>query len=160
MLPRYHIAPSENAATPSVPSTAFASSPCGPVPARHLPALTSSLKAGSASSRRFTTKFALRSHHPLLSGYRVETTMSRGLFYSYHLACWALAALAFCFTFRVAGDAFTPKPLSTRQNVANSSVLEVFQVNPPVLTPAGATCEQTLMVHSFGNSYGQPYVGK
>lgn len=62
-----------------------------------------------------------------------------------------------------------------------AALLNVFQVYPPVLTvdPEGAlgisdgtsasavhttpsrqaTCQQTLVVHSFGSSYGQPYVG-
>ncbi|KAE8453075.1 hypothetical protein EG329_012262 [Mollisiaceae sp. DMI_Dod_QoI] len=64
----------------------------------------------------------------------------------------------------------------------SSAVLEVFQVYQPVLTPAGATdetisddgsentttiaqsgaiksCEVVLMVHSFGFSYGLPFIG-
>ncbi len=63
-----------------------------------------------------------------------------------------------------------------------SSVLECFQVYQPVLTPSGATdetvlgngsentttiaeietnnsCDVVLMVHSFGLSYGKPFVG-
>ncbi|KIX96690.1 uncharacterized protein Z520_07409 [Fonsecaea multimorphosa CBS 102226] len=63
-----------------------------------------------------------------------------------------------------------------------SSVLRVFQVHPPVITPdtvvqgallqddggpgkpfvsrmAGCVVTQTLMTHSFANSYGKPYVG-
>lgn len=66
---------------------------------------------------------------------------------------------------------------------SSTAVLEVFQVYQPVLTPSGATddtttgdgsentttiaqsgtassCEVTLMVHSFGYSYGMPFVGK
>jgi hypothetical protein len=65
---------------------------------------------------------------------------------------------------------------------ATSSVLEVFQVYQPVLTPSGVTgettlgdgsentttiasvasgsyCEVVLMEHTFANSYGQPFVG-
>ncbi|EXJ66144.1 uncharacterized protein A1O5_10759 [Cladophialophora psammophila CBS 110553] len=72
---------------------------------------------------------------------------------------------------------------STQSIVAAvASVLRVFQVNPPILTPEaishrtllqdeggssgsfvsqvpGCTVTQTLMVHSFANSYGHPYVG-
>lgn len=64
---------------------------------------------------------------------------------------------------------------------ATTALLEVFQIYPPVSTvgPNGEleitdgssnasvdvipsrqpTCSETLVVHSFGNSYGQPYVG-
>ncbi|KAF8855092.1 hypothetical protein BDZ45DRAFT_21175 [Acephala macrosclerotiorum] len=65
---------------------------------------------------------------------------------------------------------------------SSTAVLEVFQVYQPVLTPSGATdeilsaagyvntttiaqsssassCQVTLMVHSFGFSYGIPFVG-
>ena len=42
----------------------------------------------------------------------------------------------------------------------SSSLLEVFQVSPPMLSPADATCKQTLMVHPFAFSYGHPYVGE
>ncbi|CZR59558.1 related to peptide-n4-(n-acetyl-beta-d-glucosaminyl) asparaginase amidase N [Phialocephala subalpina] len=65
---------------------------------------------------------------------------------------------------------------------SSTAVLEVFQVYQPVLTPSGATdetltaagdentttiaqsgaassCQVTLMVHSFGYSYGIPFVG-
>ena len=68
-------------------------------------------------------------------------------------------------------------------SVSASAVLEVFQVYQPVLTPSGATdetilgngaentttigqaaansgCEVLLMDHSFGFSYGIPFVGK
>ncbi|KAF2101082.1 hypothetical protein NA57DRAFT_65370 [Rhizodiscina lignyota] len=41
----------------------------------------------------------------------------------------------------------------------SSNVLRDFQVTAPVYAPPDAKCEQTLMVHSFGNSYGQPFVG-
>ena len=72
-----------------------------------------------------------------------------------------------------------PAPSAT----PSTGVLEVFQVYQPVLTPSGATdettlsdgkentttiaptghtssCEIVLMVHSFGYSYGMPFVGK
>jgi hypothetical protein len=41
----------------------------------------------------------------------------------------------------------------------NSSLLDCLQVAPPVLSPDGE-CQQTLMVHTFAYSYGQPFVGK
>ena len=64
-----------------------------------------------------------------------------------------------------------------RDENAGRSVLECFQPTQPVLLPQGATtsdgrvaegtapkvsssCTATLMVHSFGNSYGQPFVGR
>lgn len=54
------------------------------------------------------------------------------------------------------------------------SVLEVIEVYPPVRFEQGqidfpspfaeqqptSSCQQTLVVHSFGNSYGQPYIGR
>lgn len=56
---------------------------------------------------------------------------------------------------------FSPDFLASRQvsDPTNGSVLEIFQVYPPVLTPSNATCKQTLMAHTFAYSYGQPYVG-
>lgn len=69
----------------------------------------------------------------------------------------------------------------TYARAVSNAVLEVFQVYPPVLTvtPGGIleitdgssnasidvipsrqpTCQETLVVHSFGLSYGMPYVG-
>jgi hypothetical protein len=47
----------------------------------------------------------------------------------------------------------------TPRAVDNSSLLECLQVAPPVSKPAGG-CEQSLMVHTFAYSYGQPFVGK
>lgn len=41
----------------------------------------------------------------------------------------------------------------------NSSLLECLQVGPPVLNQAQA-CQQTLMVHTFALSYGEPFVGE
>ncbi|CBX92267.1 predicted protein [Plenodomus lingam JN3] len=38
----------------------------------------------------------------------------------------------------------------------DSSPLECLQVAPPVLSPAGG-CQQTLMIHTFAQSYGQPF---
>lgn len=74
-------------------------------------------------------------------------------------------------------------PTSTSSAVASPTVLECFQVAPPVLTPQGASYEVTesdgsetfqstgnssptesctvlLMEHSFGYSYGMPFIGK
>jgi hypothetical protein len=60
-------------------------------------------------------------------------------------------------------------PISPRSNAQvspligrtaeNASLLECLQVAPPVLSTPGG-CEQYLMVHTFGSSYGQPFVGK
>lgn len=74
------------------------------------------------------------------------------------------------------------RSLPVHARAAASTVLEVFQVYPPVLTlsPAGVleitdgssnasvdvidsqkpSCQETLVVHSFGYSYGKPYVGQ
>jgi hypothetical protein len=41
-----------------------------------------------------------------------------------------------------------------------TSLLECFQITTPVTIPEDADCTQTLMVHSFANSYGQPFVGR
>jgi len=73
------------------------------------------------------------------------------------------------------------KPLAKHAAATTSPLLQVFQVYPPVLTTFprngleitdGSTdatvalvndnvshCEETLIVHSFANSYGQPFVG-
>lgn len=75
-----------------------------------------------------------------------------------------------------------PPPVAKRQAsptspaAASPTVLECFQVAPPVLTPDGATdsdgshstggsaakesCTVLLMKHSFGYSYGMPFIGK
>lgn len=42
----------------------------------------------------------------------------------------------------------------------SSTPLVDFQVSPPVYVPADADCKVTLMKHSFGNSYGAPFVGE
>jgi hypothetical protein len=49
-----------------------------------------------------------------------------------------------------------------RRADAASPLMDVFQVSPPVAIPGGALsqCEKTLMVYSFGNSYGKPFVGE
>ncbi len=49
---------------------------------------------------------------------------------------------------------------------ASSSVLKVFQVHEPVLTPVGPSDQngcvyaELLMEHSFAFSYGRPFVGQ
>ncbi|KAH9876051.1 hypothetical protein J1614_003930 [Plenodomus biglobosus] len=50
------------------------------------------------------------------------------------------------------------KPLSS-WSANDASPLECLQVAPPVLSPTGG-CQQTLMIHTFASSYGQPFVGK
>jgi len=53
-----------------------------------------------------------------------------------------------------------PQTVSLRNRATNeSSLLECLQVAPPVLSPVDA-CQQTLMVHTFASSYGQPFVGQ
>lgn len=57
-----------------------------------------------------------------------------------------------------------PQSLVQRQSLSNhatndSGPLECLQVAPPILSPA-AGCKQTLMVHTFAFSYGQPFIGK
>jgi hypothetical protein len=51
-----------------------------------------------------------------------------------------------------------PSPLTGRA-ADNSSLLECLQVAPPVLGST-AGCQQTLMVYTFGSSYGQPFIGE
>jgi hypothetical protein len=47
-----------------------------------------------------------------------------------------------------------------QSNVWNdSSLLQCLQVASPVLSPLGG-CQQTLMVHTFAYSYGNPFIGK
>ncbi|KAL1797239.1 hypothetical protein ACET3X_003845 [Alternaria dauci] len=53
-----------------------------------------------------------------------------------------------------------PQTVSLRNRATNeSSLLECLEVTPPVLSPTDA-CQQTLMVHTFAYSYGQPFVGQ
>jgi hypothetical protein len=40
------------------------------------------------------------------------------------------------------------------------TLLDVFQVYTPVHMPQDVSCEVKLMDHSFGFSYGKPFVGK
>lgn len=55
---------------------------------------------------------------------------------------------------------FSTQTHSLTSRAANeSSPLECLQVAAPVLSPNGA-CQQTLMVHLFAYSYGQPFIGK
>ncbi|KAF2704862.1 hypothetical protein K504DRAFT_389525 [Pleomassaria siparia CBS 279.74] len=57
-------------------------------------------------------------------------------------------------------DLLAPGPaLNNRAPIDNSSLLECFQVSAPVASPATPSCQQTLMVHTFGSSYGVPFVG-
>jgi len=53
-----------------------------------------------------------------------------------------------------------PLYLTSRTPNQTAPVLEVFQISPPVLIPKPSACKQTLMVHSFGWSYGKPFVGE
>jgi hypothetical protein len=55
----------------------------------------------------------------------------------------------------------SPLQLSRQVNTT-SPIMDVFQVSPPVTLPGGETsqCNRTLMVYSFGQSYGKPFVGK
>lgn len=57
-------------------------------------------------------------------------------------------------------ELLSSRTLASRASNLSSSLLEVFQVSPPMLSPADATCKQTLMVHPFAFSYGHPYVGE
>ncbi|KAF1849583.1 uncharacterized protein K460DRAFT_261 [Cucurbitaria berberidis CBS 394.84] len=58
----------------------------------------------------------------------------------------------------------TPPQLSNQRHsltsrAANESFpLECVQVAPPIMSPTGG-CQQTLMVHTFAASYGQPFIG-
>jgi len=68
---------------------------------------------------------------------------------------------------RVPRDLIIPLQLPNNPSLINKRaerppVMDVFQVSPPVIVPAGVTsqCNQTLMVYTFANSYGKPFVGK
>ncbi|KAK8177121.1 putative peptide-N4-(N-acetyl-beta-glucosaminyl)asparagine amidase A [Phyllosticta citrichinensis] len=50
--------------------------------------------------------------------------------------------------------------LAIRAENASTSPLDVVELDPPVLTPKAPDCQDTLMVHVFGQSYGKPYVGE
>lgn len=61
-------------------------------------------------------------------------------------------------------DSVTSPSAAQTQSLSNSatnksSLLECLQVAAPVLNPDDG-CQQTLMVHTFAFSYGQPFVGK
>lgn len=45
------------------------------------------------------------------------------------------------------------------RRASNSTPLVDFEVSPPVDVPS-TNCQVTLIEYSFGNSYGQPFVGK
>lgn len=47
---------------------------------------------------------------------------------------------------------------TSASTTASPTVLECFEVDPPVLTPS-TSCSQVLMVHTFAFSYGMPFVG-
>jgi hypothetical protein len=49
-----------------------------------------------------------------------------------------------------------------RSRAANqtSSLLRCLQVSPPVLSPTKSSYTEALMVHTFGYSYGKPFVGQ
>lgn len=86
-----------------------------------------------------------------------------------------------CFYSRFYRPGLSVRAFPHHARALTSSLLEVFQVYPPVLTvsPAGVleitdgssnatvdvlgsnrpTCQQVLVVHSFGNSYNNPFVG-
>ncbi|ORY10896.1 peptide N-acetyl-beta-D-glucosaminyl asparaginase amidase A-domain-containing protein [Clohesyomyces aquaticus] len=49
--------------------------------------------------------------------------------------------------------------LNGRAPNASSALLDVIQVTAPVLKNPKSRCEQTLMVHTFGWSYGMPFLG-
>ncbi|KAF2266670.1 hypothetical protein CC78DRAFT_458814 [Lojkania enalia] len=49
--------------------------------------------------------------------------------------------------------------LSRRAPNETSPLLNCIQVSPPVLSPSKPSQTQTLMVHTFGWSYGKPFVG-
>jgi hypothetical protein len=75
----------------------------------------------------------------------------------------------FFLTSALVSDALVDAPprLATRQGTPGSGILRDFEVHAPVLTPEshnggdayGCVVTQTLMVHQFANSYGQPFVG-
>lgn len=47
----------------------------------------------------------------------------------------------------------------TSRSADDSSLLDCLQVAAPVFSPTGG-CQQTLMIHTFAQSYGEPFVGK
>ncbi|OJD34976.1 peptide-n4-(n-acetyl-beta-glucosaminyl)asparagine amidase a [Diplodia corticola] len=75
-----------------------------------------------------------------------------------------LAALALCLDLRLPTAAAAAAPrlpggeLAVRAANA-SSQLVVLEADPPLLAPAQPACQQTLMVHVFAYSYGDPFVG-
>ena len=78
------------------------------------------------------------------------------------LLSWVLTFPTLCKAIASSPDA----ALSKRQAPTNASLLSDFQVYEPVLTPSGPSNKygcvytQTLMVHDFSASYGDPFVGR
>lgn len=116
---------------------------------------------------------------PIVGFARPPRLLSAWMAISMLLLC--LANKMACSAHAIDSAALSARSASHLVRAASKPLLEVFQVYPPVLTvtPEGtleitdgssnatvdvipssnATCQQTLVVHSFGSSYGQPYVG-
>ncbi|KAF2142495.1 uncharacterized protein K452DRAFT_286909 [Aplosporella prunicola CBS 121167] len=58
-----------------------------------------------------------------------------------------------------AGGAPHESPLAARAGNSSTSLLDVFELDPPVHVSATPDCQQTLMDYVFANSYGAPFVG-
>jgi hypothetical protein len=54
---------------------------------------------------------------------------------------------------------FSPASTLHTRAANQTALLQCLEVVPPVLDPVRPTCQRTLMVHTFGSSYGVPYVG-
>lgn len=77
------------------------------------------------------------------------------------IACVCWLALGFLVASPEADHASVAsiQSLAVRASASASALLECFQVSVPVKFPTDAACTQSLMMHSFANSYGNPYIG-
>jgi hypothetical protein len=78
--------------------------------------------------------------------------------YIFFILCLMLVTIP-----RASSVLITPPRLLVQSSTLNNPtneyfLLECLQVAPPIAIPSAA-CQQTLMVHAFAFSYGQPFIG-
>lgn len=108
--------------------------------------------AGSGSIRGNGN--AQKAHHPLAGGNRMLPLIS------FLLILISLPQSVFALLISQQPDLLVSgSGLIKAAPNQTTPLLECIQVSPPVLSPEQPTCQQTLMVHTFGWSYGKPFVG-
>jgi hypothetical protein len=94
---------------------------------------------------------------------RWQKSPQHAAFNSRSLQLSSICLVLITITFATFSLLSTPPQLSVQSSALNrfannEFLLECLQVTPPVAVPPTA-CRQTLMVHTFAFSYGQPFVG-